>query len=112
MNNTNKSWLPLIAGILSIAAGSLILIIIFIFVIGSIIIRMAESGLLDFDISTLLIIIPAMIIAALAIAGGIFAVKRKRWGWALAGSIAAALMPLPLGLAAIILLVISKRDFS
>jgi hypothetical protein len=48
----------------------------------------------------------------LAIAGGIFAIQRKRWGWALAGSIAAAINPLPLGIVAIVLVILSKNEFS
>jgi len=106
-----KFWKPLVVGILDIAAGALILAILFFFVIGSITIRIAESGIFDFDLSTLLMIIPALAIASLAVTGGICAIRRKKWGWALAGSIAAALMPLPFGLAAIIVLVMSKSEY-
>jgi len=106
-----RAWMPIVGGILDIVIGSLILIVLFLFVIGSIIVRLAESGIFDFDLSTLFMTIPAIIIAALAIVGGIFAIQRRKWGWALAGSLAAALVPIPLGLAAIILLVLSKNEF-
>jgi len=52
-----------------------------------------------------------LIIAILALVGGIFAVQRKMWGWALAGSIAAILVFLPLGIASTILAALSKNEF-
>jgi len=53
----------------------------------------------------------------LALVGGIFALQRRRWGWALAGSIAAvfASIPilrfLPVGIVAIIFTAIAKDEF-
>lgn len=55
--------------------------------------------------------IPTLIIAILALAGGIFAVQRKQWGWTLAGSIAAIVVFLPLGIASTILSAQSKNEF-
>ena len=55
--------------------------------------------------------IPALIIALLAIAGGIFAIRRKHWRWALTGSIAATLSFLHLGIPAMILIAMSKDEF-
>ena len=52
-----------------------------------------------------------LIIAALALLGGIFAVQRKQWGWTLAGSIAALLVFLPLGIASTILAAQSRNEF-
>ncbi len=53
-----------------------------------------------------------LIIAVLALIGGIFAVQRKRWGWALAGSIAAIFVFFFLGVPAVILAAISKNEFA
>jgi len=55
--------------------------------------------------------IPSLLIAVLALVGGIFAVQRKRWGWALAGSIAAIVVFLPLGIASTVLSAQSKSEF-
>jgi len=55
--------------------------------------------------------IPTLIIAILALVGGIFAVLRKQWGWTLAGSIAAILVFLPLGIASTVLAAQSKNEF-
>jgi hypothetical protein len=56
-------------------------------------------------------VIPGLAIEALAIVGGIFAIQRRKWRWALTGSIAATIMPTPLGIAAIIFTVLSKNEF-
>jgi hypothetical protein len=47
----------------------------------------------------------------LSIAGGVFALRRRVWGGALAGSIGALICVPILGIAAIILTAISKRSF-
>jgi ascorbate-specific PTS system EIIC-type component UlaA len=55
--------------------------------------------------------IPAVIIAVLAVIGGIFALLRKRWRWSLAGSIAAALSLIILGIPAVVLIALSRDEF-
>ena len=55
--------------------------------------------------------IGSAIAAILALVGGIYAVQSKKWGWALAGSIAAILAFLPLGIAALILTAQSRNEF-
>jgi ABC-type dipeptide/oligopeptide/nickel transport system permease component len=52
----------------------------------------------------------SLIISILAIIGGIYTLRRKNWGMALAGSIAAFFCSCPLGIAAIILIVLSKNE--
>jgi len=104
-----KTSLPLIAGILNITIGVIILIMLLIFAIIPAFLPVnighVEAGMLLF------LILPGFIIGVLALAGGIFAIRRKRWGWALAGSIATAINPLPLGIIAVILVVLSKKEF-
>jgi len=56
--------------------------------------------------------IPATVIALLAIVGGILAILRKRWRWSLAGSIAAVLSLIILGIPALILVALSKDEFA
>lgn len=109
-DTVSKTSLPLIAGILNIIIGIIILIMLLIFAIIPAIVHInigqVEAGMLVF------LILPGLIIGMLAVAGGIFAIRRKRWGWALAGSIAAAINPLPLGIIAVILVVLSKKEFA
>ena len=56
--------------------------------------------------------IPAIVIAILAVIGGVFALTRKRWRWSLAGSIAAALSLIILGIPAVVMIALSKDEFS
>jgi zinc-ribbon domain len=90
-----QTWKPTIAGALTISAGyiSLIFGIVFVtrpplFVVG----------------------VPAIIAGVVALAGGLCSVRRRAWGLALAGSICS--VPCWLGIPAIILIVLSKREFS
>jgi hypothetical protein len=56
--------------------------------------------------------IPFALIAIISIVGGILAIKRKSWGWALAGSITAVFCSVLLGILAIVLVVLSRNEFS
>ena len=52
-----------------------------------------------------------IIIGVLGIIGGIFALKRKLWGLALAGTIAGAVTFFPCGIAAVIFVCLGKSEF-
>ena len=113
MEKTNK---PTVAGILNIISGALGLIGAATLFIGF----GATSGALDIPTGpipgfvpgiVLVMAISSTIIAILALVGGIYAVQRKKWGWALTGSIAAILAFLPLGIVATIFTVVSKDEF-
>ncbi len=56
--------------------------------------------------------IALIVISILAVIGGIFALKAKNWGLALAGSIAAVISGRLLGVLALILIVLGKKDFN
>jgi hypothetical protein len=53
-----------------------------------------------------------LLLGALAVVGGIYALRRKRWGLALAGSIASCFTFFPCGVPAIIFVAIGKPEFS
>jgi hypothetical protein len=53
-----------------------------------------------------------LIVGALGIVGGIFAIQRKRWGWALAGAIAGCFSFLPLGVGAVVLVAMARSEFA
>jgi hypothetical protein len=113
METTKKRTpLPLIAGILAITAGGFKLFgILGIIAYGFFAIApptISKIGALGLFLGA---VIPLIILVALAILGGIFAIQRKRFGLALTGAIAALLPFSPLGLASIILLAISKEEF-
>jgi hypothetical protein len=119
-----KTWKSTVAGVLTIVGGVLSLICFLGMIVAAVLVGSSETVLDYFrdagvsgDISlvqTILIIIAIFfaITAALALIGGIFAVQRKRWGWALAGSIAAILGSWwPLGIAATVFTAMAKDEF-
>ena len=50
-------------------------------------------------------------VGAVAVVGGIYALKRRLWGFALAGTILATICSTPLGVLAIIFVSLGKREF-
>lgn len=52
------------------------------------------------------------VLGVLAIVGGVFALMKKHWGWALAGAIASLFVFLPTGVAAVVFVSMGKREFS
>ena len=55
--------------------------------------------------------IPTLIADILATVGGIYALKREKWGWALTSSIATLFALWPFGIAAIVFTVMAKNEF-
>ena len=119
MKNT---WKPMVTGILCIvsaASGALAVLglIIATFVTSGLIIDGTEN--IPKFIPTLLIslAIPFAISSALSLYGGMNALKRQKWGWVLAGSIASVFSSIPLvgglpvGIFAIVLTALSKEEF-
>ena len=109
----NKTWMPMVAGILDIVAGcwALLLALVFIF-IGSMTQFIPDVPPFLFPILTA-VSVPFSVIGILAIVGGIYALRRKVWGLALAGSIASlfSLHLFFLGIAAIVFTALSKNEF-
>ena len=105
-----KTWKPTTAGILSIIAGVFGLLgAIVVGVIGGTI-----AGLEDIPgLGTLFaaIAIPLIIIAIIAIVGGVYALKRRIWGLALAGTICSLFCMWLLGIPAIIFVILGKSEF-
>lgn len=109
-----KTWKPTTAGILSIIAGAMGLIV------GTVIALLGGAfawllGLVPMvpDLLTLSFI-PLIILGIVAIVGGIYALRRRVWGLALAGAICAFLIPPPitvLGILAIIFVAMGKGEF-
>ena len=106
-----KTWKPPTAGILSIIAGVFGLI-------GAIVVGLIGGTIGGLElipgVGMLLaaIEIPLIIIAIIAIVGGIYALKRRIWGLALAGTICSLLCIWLLGIPAIIFVILGKSEFS
>jgi len=108
---TEKSWMPMTAGILSIIAGvSGVAAGTLVATLGSIIGRffgILWPGILG---------VPSIIFGIIAVAGGICALRRRVWGLALAGSICALVSGFfvvmkVLGILAIIFVSLGKGEF-
>ena len=111
----NKTWKPTTAGILSIVAGAF-------GVIGGILIGtigVIAGGVLGAlglpiigNLVAGLLAVP-IALGAVAIVGGIYALKRRAWGLSLGGAICALLIPTGnvLGILAIIFVVMGKDEF-
>jgi hypothetical protein len=109
----NKTAKPVVAGVFNIVFGAFCLL----GVLGLLIAAAVVTGVtadLGIAVSALLVIIavPLAIVGGLALAGGIVAVQRRLWGLALAGSIATFVSCNVLGIASVVLIAISKDEFS
>ena len=65
----------------------------------------------EFLAGALFLMVVATILGILAIVGGICALRRKRWGWTLAGAIAAIFPIFPLGIASLVLTIMARDEF-
>jgi hypothetical protein len=117
-----QTWKSLTAGILNIISGAIRALT----VIGVTLVLIFINGIhLDYFVpaedapfvaplvSTILIVIvvTSVIEAVFPIIGGVFALQRRRWGWALAGSIIAIFGVFPLGVASTILVAMAKEEY-
>ncbi len=121
-----QTWKPTVAGILCIISGAVgftafFVLILALFILGRPLNFIPGIPAMVTVLTTNLLLFLAIIAittGALSMVGGIFAAQRKKWGLALAGSIAAVLAaipffgPLPVGIIAIILVALSKDEFA
>ena len=113
-----KTWKPTVAGILDIVAGVLGMILALLVTLGILVFGAVTGGmsqLREIPLFLLPIILTmatlSFFVSVLAIVGGVYALQRKVWGLALAGSIAAFFGSSPLGIIAIVLTALSKNEF-
>jgi len=112
-----RTWKPMVAGILTIIAGSLGLLIGIGLAVGFGLMGIMIGMIPGFPGGLLALIgIPGIILSIVAIVGGIYALRRRLWGLALAGAICALLFTLPflgwiLAVLAIIFVSLAKGEF-
>jgi len=110
------------AGVLNIITGGLQAIVALGLIVGIILIGSLDmSGFIDpadlpFVIPVLQLVLGIGVVftivsAVIPIIGGVFALQRRKWGWALAGSIIAIFANLILGVLATIFVSLSKDEF-
>ena len=118
------TWKPIVAGILNIITGIINLFGMFV-VIGLLttfgggilsIVRVADmmplwlSGMVHGVLIIMAILLA--VLSSLPLIGGIYAIQRKAWSLALAGSAVAALSIPPLGIVSTVLVSLSRSEFT
>ena len=109
-----KTWKPTTAGILSIIAGAISVIVgLVVAAVGTAVGGLAGMfGLIGLGAVIAAIAAVPVILGIVAIVGGIYALRRKVWGLALAGSICSLFGPwIILGILAIIFVSMGKGEF-
>jgi len=118
-----KTWKPTTAGILNIISGAISVIGVMVFAI-ALTSASAWTSIMDTIppedlpfaaplINAILIIflVISVIEVVLPIIGGILALQRTKWGWALAGSIISIIGVFPLGVLSTIFVSMGKDEF-
>ncbi|MFC2050807.1 hypothetical protein ACFLTN_06495 [Chloroflexota bacterium] len=96
-----RTWMPRAAGIMNIIVGSLAMLAGASFIIHV----LTFEGTLDWTFAGLVILmsIPLLVFGVLALVGGIYALKREKWGLALTGTIVAFLLLFVFGVVGMVL---------
>jgi len=112
-----RTAMPVVAGVFDIVVGSfcvlgaLIFALIALFAVPAI--GIAVGGIPFFaGFAVLVIALLVAVLGALAVVGGIYSLRRRMWGWALVGSIAATFISNILGIVSIVLTAASKNEFA
>ena len=115
----DRSWMPTAAGILNIIAGGVALLgalaLVFVGVVTSTVPEMTADAGDDLPLALVSglvwgTVVLAFLGALVSIAGGVAALRRTGWAWPLAGAIAALLCATPIGVAALILVVLAEAE--
>lgn len=109
-----KTAKPIIGGTLAIASGGLKILTLLGLIFVSIFVPVGRGWFNSPILSAILLPVISLIVislAVLAVVGGIYALHRKKFRLAVAGSIAAFLPFSLLGLAAILLIALSQNEF-
>ncbi len=106
-----RTWMPTVAGILDIVSGSIAIVWFCIMLAGGLVMRFVPRMPMMLPPLLIGMAVPLIIVAILAIVGGVHALQRKNWGLALAASIAAFFPSWILGIPAIVLVSLSRDEF-
>lgn len=107
-----ETWKSTVGGILSIICGSFGIVVgLFVALLGG-----SITWLVGIPFATRILALigsPIIVLGIIAIVGGIYAIRKRAWGMALAGAICALLIPPPfiLGILAIVFITMGKDEF-
>jgi hypothetical protein len=106
-----KTAMPIIAGVLLVISAGFKVIAISGLLIAAIFVPLPSDFPRMGALFVLFLLVPALAIIALELAGGVLSLQRKKWGWTLAGAIVSILPFSLLGIAATILVSASRNEF-
>jgi len=124
-----KPWMPVVAGLLDIVSGALGIVVALCMSLRMFAVRVAQAAPgvaprvsphagnfpqmphMFFPGMGIAFAIALLIIGVLASVGGVYALRLKAWGLALAGAIAAVITGPVIGLLALIFTVLGRQDF-
>jgi len=120
-NNSSNRWMPTAGGVINIVAAGLSLVTAIVLVACAIMFQLMASDPAFYyeDQEVFSFLVPffwvmALFVFALGIPsliGGIFSLQRKKWGWAIAGSVCTVLTNTILGAIALIFIAMSRKEF-
>ncbi len=111
-----KSWMPTVSGVLCIITGCLALFgFLMMALFAFFFFNAPEFDVDEFPFQFVRLAfgigaIGALVLGWVSIFGGVSALQRRRWGWALAAAISSTLICPPLGVAAIILIILAEEE--
>jgi hypothetical protein len=113
-----RTWMPKVAGIISILAGVINLFTTFLLLISAFAVQGMAAFLaiplwlpINASVALLFVGFPFLTCGVLSLIGGVYALQRKNWGLALVGAIMSFFPYCILGLVAVVLIAISKDEF-
>ena len=105
-----KTWLSTTAGVLDIVAGSLVPLY-FVFPIAAMLFIKHRGGVVEYGSGWFVLPAVMVISGIVAIVAGILLLRRKRRAAAIAGAAGATLTLNPVGVAALVLTVMARKEF-
>lgn len=115
----DRSWMPTAAGVLNIVSGVFALLgalaLVFIGTVTLVVPEMTPEAGDDLPLALASGLIwglaaLSLIAALLAVVGGIVALRRTGWAWPLTGAITALFCAMPLGIFALIFVILAEQD--
>jgi hypothetical protein len=117
-DSMNREWMPVVAGVFEIVAAVCALVggglLLFATALLGAIPEVRNDPEVPIDVISGLLVgigIFVLLLGLVSFIGGVFGIRRRGWGWTLAGSIAAVFVVAPAGILALVLTLVGEREF-
>ncbi len=114
-----RTWMPTVAGVLNVISGGFALIgalaLVFAAVMTGVVPEIADEPEAEIPLAMAggllwALALLALAVGAVAVIGGVVALRRSGWAWPLMGSIAAFFCAAPIGVISLILVVLAEKE--